>query len=79
MKKALTIFFCTILMISCSYNENNEKKTNYTVYWQDRNLCIVMPHPTMGIITPGQISWSGVELSDVMADIYNELQKTSLV
>lgn len=37
-----------------------------------------MPHPTMGIVTPGQIDWRGVELSEVVEDIYNEFQRTNL-
>lgn len=62
-------------MISTSCNE---KKSNYTIYWQENNLCVVMPHPTKGIVSPGLIDWRGVELSDVLEDIYNEFQKTNM-
>lgn len=40
-------------------------------------MCVVMPHPTSSIVVLGQIDWRGVELSKVVEDIYNELQKTN--
>ena len=73
MKKSIFIFLCVILMVSCSIDD---KKSNYALDWQGNNLCVIMPHPTMGIISPGLIDWRGVELSDVVENIYNELMKT---
>ena len=65
-----------LLFCSCSYSYYEDKP--YSIDWQDNNLCVIMPHPTVGIVTPGQISWSGVELSEVIENIYEELQKTRL-
>lgn len=35
-----------------------------------------MPHPTMGIVTSGLSDWRGVDLDNVVEDIYNECLKT---
>lgn len=56
---------------SCSYKRDFEQN-KYTIYWQDNNLCITIPHPTMGIVHPGLVDWRGVNLEKVVEDIYKE-------
>lgn len=75
MKNAIFIIFGAILILVSACDK---KKNNYTVYWEGNNLCAVMPHPTSSIVVLGQTDWRGVELSEVVEDIYNELQKTKL-
>ena len=75
MKNTVFIMLYTILILLTSCDE---KKSNYTLDWQDYNLCVIMPHPTMGVVTPGLIDWKGVELSEVIEDICNEFRKTNL-
>lgn len=72
------ILFSLILMLyfsSCAYQRESEQKA-YSIYWQENNLCVEMPHPTMGIVTPGLADWRGVDLDNVVEDIYNECLKT---
>lgn len=54
------------------------EKPKYTVYWDNTNLCIVMPHPTVGVVGIGRIDWRGVELSDVITEVHDELISTNL-
>lgn len=75
MKNPILIILYSILILSTSCDE---KKSNYTLYWQDNNLCVIMPHPTMGVVTPGLIDWRGVELSEVVEGICYEFKKTNL-
>lgn len=67
----LSIIFI-IALSSCG------EKPKYTVYWDNTNLCIVIPHPTVGVVGVGLIDWRGVELSDVITDVHDELISTNL-
>ena len=68
------ILVCIILIalsaISCGRNKP------YTIYWSDNNLCVVLPHPTIGIVGFGREDWKGVDLNQVAEDIYKECIKS---
>jgi len=70
--KVLAVLLCIICLFSCK-----QKSESYTIYWQDNNLCVVMPHPTMGLVELGKVNWNGVELEKVVDDIYNECVQTN--
>lgn len=72
------IQFSLILLLwlsSCAFQQESKDKA-YTFYWQENSLFVEMPHPTMGIVTPGLADWRGVDLDNVVEDIYNECLKT---
>lgn len=66
------ILSLTLLIAIISCDNRTQTQRPYNIYWQDNNLCVIMKRPTMGIIELGKIDWNGVELDDVVNDIYNE-------
>lgn len=75
MNNTINILLFIFLIISSSCNK---EKSKYSIYWEGNNLCVVMPHPTMGIVSLGQINWCGVELNEVNDHILDEIHKTNL-
>lgn len=72
------ILFSLILLVcfsSCAFQQESKDKV-HTIYWQDNNLCVTMPHPTIGLIELGREDWNGVQLSEVVEDIYKECSTT---
>lgn len=74
MKQSIYLLSTLLLMAISSCGE----KPKDTVYWDNTNLCIVMPHPTVGVVGVGLIDWRGVELSDIITDVHDELISTNL-
>lgn len=68
MKRIIYLLLTFLFMAISSCRE----KPKYTVYWENANLCIVMPRPTLGIVGFNEVDWRGVDLSKVMEDIYDE-------
>lgn len=66
------ILSLTLLIAIISCDNRTQIQHPYNIYWQDNNLCVIMKRPTMGIVELGKIDWNGVELDDVVNDIYNE-------
>ena len=64
------VIFIVLSAISCGRNKP------YTIYWSDNNLCVVLPHPTIGIVGFGHEDWKGVDLNQVAEDIYKECIKS---
>ena len=69
----LTIIPLLFLLSSC----NNTPKP-YAIYFKDNNLCVVMEHPTYGIIELNRPNWGNVKLEEVAEDIFNNLQKSKI-
>lgn len=65
-----------VLVLFSSCDKHDVIEQSYKIYWQDDNICIVMPHPTLGIAGRNQIDWRGVDLSDVVNNVFSELQST---
>lgn len=74
--RATIIFLLVLSLNSCAYFKLDQK--SYKTFWQDNSLYIVMPHPSMGIVGPGVIDWRGVELDEVIDDIYSNLINSNL-
>ncbi|WP_305156448.1 hypothetical protein [uncultured Muribaculum sp.] len=75
MKNFSIIVLLLLSISSCTLTQSHNDKP-YSIYWEENNLCVEMPHPTMGIVTPGLANWRGVDLDNVVEDIYNECLKT---
>lgn len=73
MKKIAIIIISIIGLAISSCKEDKP----YSIYWQDNNLCVVMPHPTIGVIGINQEGWNGVDLADVVNDIFSEIKANS--
>ncbi len=67
----IIVFAIGFIVCSC------QKDKPYSIYWQDNNLCVVMPHPTFGIVELNREYWNGVELADVVNDIFYEIKANS--
>lgn len=61
----------TFLIVSCE--QKSEK--GYDIYWDKDNLCVVMEHPTYGIIEINRPNWGKVRLNEVVEDIYDYIRK----
>lgn len=75
MKIQIFITLLFLWLTSCGYQRESEQKA-YSLHLSDHSLSVIMPHPTMGIVTPGLADWRGVDLDNVVEDIYNECLKT---
>lgn len=76
--KTIKLFFIGLLFtvfISCDNFSKSSK--NYEIYWEGDKLCIVMPHPTLGLVQPNQIGWRGVDTNKLVEDILKQLKKGS--
>lgn len=67
----------SIIFIICLNNCQKVPKP-YTIYFQENNLCVVMEHPTYGIIELNRPNWGNVKLEEVAEDIFNNLQKSKI-
>lgn len=61
----------TLLLVSC----NNETNKGHDIYWDNDNLCVVMEHPTYGIVEINRPNWGKVSLNEVVEDIYDYIRK----
>lgn len=61
----------TLLLVSC----NNETNKGHDIYWDNDNLCVVMEHPTYGIVEINRPNWGKVNLNEVVEDIYDYIRK----
>lgn len=61
-----------VFLMAC----NSQSDKPYSIAMQGNNLYITMPYPTSSLNEYGQIDWHGVELSDVVEDIFKELQSS---
>ena len=75
MKNILLSLILVLCFSSCAFQQESKDKA-YTIYWQDNNLCVVMQHPTIGLIELGREDWNSVQLSEVADDIYKECSTT---
>lgn len=75
MKNILLSLILVLCFSSCAFQQESKDKA-YTIYWQDNNLCVVMQHPTIGLIELGREDWNGVDISEVIDDIYKECSTT---
>lgn len=74
--KHLSIIILILLSISSCTPTQSQQEKPYSIYWQDNNLCVTMPHPTIGLIELGREDWNGVQLYEVAEDIYKECSTT---
>lgn len=62
----LFFFLLSLILISCRHKTNK----GYDIYWDQDNLCVVMKHPTYGVVELNRPIWGDVNLEDVAKDIY---------
>lgn len=74
--KNLSITVLLLLFISSCTPTQSQQEKPYSIYWHDNNLCVVMQHPTIGLIELGREDWNGVQLNEVADDIYKECSTT---
>lgn len=77
MKSFLTLIIIAVFFGISSCDKNNKKDKDYSTYLQDNNLCITMPHPTMGVVQPGLIDWRGIHLNDIYEELFEKLVKSN--
>lgn len=70
--QCLKLLIGTVLMLCVASCESTQTQKPFSIYWHDNNLCVTMPHPTSGIIELGKVDWGGVDLNQVVSDIFNE-------
>lgn len=75
MKHISIIILILLCISSCTSTQSQEEKP-YSIYWQDNNICVSMPHPTIGLVGLGREGWNGVDISEVIDDIYKECSTT---
>lgn len=67
--------FITAIIVVCN---SPDKEKPYSLSIQDNSLYITMPYPTIGIVGINEVSWRGVDLDEVMEDVFNILKKKHL-
>lgn len=73
--RLLLCWFIAFILVACN-SEQSDK--SYTLELNGNDIYITMPHPTMGIIGINEVDWRGVQLSDVIEDVYQTILANSI-